>query len=77
MKDLNAESLAALDLLHEASVYLRMQWKNDLERPRAAANLEARSILFNASNRILTESGCGITRAEFEGAMILDREARR
>lgn len=67
--------LIALDMLHNASLHIRHQWKIGMGREEAKANLDARAVLFNCSNQILRESGMGITREEVEGAAIIERNA--
>lgn len=62
----------ALEVLHHASVYVSASFEMKMERAEAKANLEARAILFNCSNRIFAENGCPISREEVEGAAILD-----
>jgi hypothetical protein len=62
--------LVALDMLHGACVYLRNRYE-------AQANMNARAILFNCTNLIFREQGCGISREEVEGAVIIEREATR
>jgi hypothetical protein len=64
----------ALDSLHNATVHVRHQWKIGMNREEAKSNLDARAILFNCSNRILTECGLGISRAEVEDAAIIERQ---
>jgi hypothetical protein len=64
-----------LDMLHNASGHIRHQWKIGMNREEAKANLDARAVLFNCSNRILTEHGLGISREEVEGAAIIERES--
>lgn len=66
-----------LDVLHNASVHVRHQWKIGMNREEAQANLNARAILFNASNQILREHGLGISREEVEGAAIIERESSK
>jgi hypothetical protein len=68
------EVLIALDMLHDACVYVRDRWDVRMQRPEAQANLEARAILFNCSNQILREHGCSISKEEVEGAAIIERE---
>lgn len=72
---IDPDELIALDMLHDACEYVRNQWDVRTDRAQAKANLDARAILFNCSNRIFEEAGCGITRAEMEGAAILERGA--
>lgn len=62
----------ALDMLHHASVYVSASFEMKMDRAAAKANLEARVILFNCSNKIFAENGCPISREEVEGAAILD-----
>ena len=76
---MDEESIALLngvDVLCGASVYLSDQWDVRMKRDQAQANLEARAILFNCSNKIFAEYGCGITRAEVEGAIIIERNVK-
>jgi hypothetical protein len=70
------EDLIALKTLHHASRYISAQWENSFDRPSAKANLEARAIIFNASNQIFMEYGAGISRAEVEGAHIIEKNLR-
>jgi hypothetical protein len=68
------EELLGLDALHSATAYLRSQFSIAMSREDAKANLDARALLFNCSNRILAQFGQEITYEEVEGAVILDRE---
>ena len=71
--DFSPEVLAALDMLHHASVYLDTEFRMNMKRGEAKANLEARAIIFNCCNAIFREHGCGISREEVEGARIIER----
>ena len=71
---ISIEHLIGLDGLHHASGYLKEQFRLGMTRDEAKANLDARAILFNCSNKILESCARGITRAEVEGAIIIDRE---
>lgn len=63
----------ALDMFHHASEYLAGEWRDDFPRNEAQANLDARAMLFNASNEIFMRHGMGVTRAEVEGACIIEK----
>ena len=56
--------IMALDLLHHAQRHLAEQWRDGFTRPEAAANLEARALIWNAQNAILMEIGWPITQKE-------------
>lgn len=58
----------ALETLHNASQYLAAHFSIHMKRNEAKSNLEARAHLFNCSNLIFKQHGCGITREEVEGA---------
>jgi len=73
---IDPDVLIALDMLHDACVYIRDNWDVRMQRPEAQANLEARAILFNCSNQILKECGCAISKEEVEGARIIERELK-
>jgi hypothetical protein len=62
------EHLVALAMLHNALGHLAKSFDSRMTRAEAQANMEARAILFNCSNRILTEYGCGISKADIEAA---------
>lgn len=68
------EDLMGLDALSAAIRHIRRQFKLNMTPDEAKANLDARVILWNCSNKILEECGAGVTRAEVEGALILERE---
>ena len=62
----------ALDMFHRACEYLDRQFQMDWPRDLAQANLEARALLFNASNEIFIRHGQGISSEEVEGAQIIE-----
>ena len=68
------DDLLALDALHNTSQYIRAQFRLDMTRDEAQANLDARALIFRCQNKILDEYGEGVPRAEIEGALIIDRE---
>lgn len=70
------ETLIALDMLHDACVYVRDSWDVRMTKDQAKANLDARAILFNCSNMIFKEHGCPISKEEVEGAAIIERELK-
>jgi hypothetical protein len=69
------EDRRGLDWLHRANVQLAKQFQMNWPRDLAKANLDARAILFNCSNSIFEQHGIGITRAEVEGAAIIEKNA--
>jgi hypothetical protein len=70
------DTLIALDMLHDACVYVRDSFDVRMSRDEAKANLDARAILFNCSNLIFSEHECPISKAEVEGAAIIERMLR-
>ncbi|HKD60507.1 MAG TPA: hypothetical protein VKB47_08605 [Terracidiphilus sp.] len=60
--------LVGLDMLCNAMDHLAAQFDVSWPRELAAANLDARALLFNAAQSIFREYGVPITRAEVEGA---------
>jgi hypothetical protein len=68
------EDLMGLDALTAACRHIRRQFRINMTRDEAKANLDARAIIWNCSNKILQQCGAGVTREEVEGALIIERE---
>ena len=73
---IESDTLIALDILHDACTYVRDSFDVRMSRDEAKANLDARAILFNCSNRIFKEHDCAISKEEVEGARIIKRELK-
>jgi hypothetical protein len=67
------EEAIVLDILHRGSVQLSKRFNSQMSREEAQANLNARALIFNISNRIFQRYGAGITREEVEGAIVIER----
>ena len=58
------DDLLALDVLHNATKYIRARFRMDMTRDEAQANLDSRALIFRCQNKILDEYGEGVIWAQ-------------